>query len=283
MFDVTPDGADGEAGAGAEHVAAHEHHRRRRLDVGNAAKASRPRPSERPSWPRRPPPSRTAASARTSHAGASATSTSANEASCQLMTRPPGAPPAPRDLGASRAQQRGALLGQQRAAGAAQDARGLGGEVPAAGEHVGGGPSAITRPSAISTTRSAKRRRTRRRGWRPSPPARLGAFTQPRRERDPWRRDPCRAWARRARAPPAAAPPPMTIASARRWRSPPERSRGWRSAAPASPAAASAARGRLVARRARAGSSRRGSAAAAPRGRRAAAPRVGSSRPGGVA
>ena len=42
-------------------------------------------------------------------------------------------------------------------------------------------------------------------------------------------------------------PPPSTIASASRWRSPPERSRGWRSASAASPAAASAARGDLVA------------------------------------
>ena len=37
-----------------------------------------------------------------------------------------------------RRRQRGALLGQQRAAGAAQHARGLGREVPAAGQHLGG-------------------------------------------------------------------------------------------------------------------------------------------------
>ncbi len=46
----------------------------------------------------------------------------------------------------------------------------------------------------------------------------------------------------RSAAPPS---PPVTIASARRWRSPPERSRGLRSAIPASPTAASAAGGGL--------------------------------------
>src|SRR3712207_1237498 len=44
-----------------------------------------------------------------------------------------------RDLdGHTAAQQLRALLGQERRAGAAQHAGGLGGEVPAAGEHVGG-------------------------------------------------------------------------------------------------------------------------------------------------
>ena len=74
--------------------------------------------------------------------------------------------------------------------------------------------------------------------------------------------------------------PPVTIASARRWRSPPERSRGLRSASALSPTRASALGASLVADALVRGSSRRGSAAAArPCPRARSRPRVGSSRP----
>ena len=105
------------------------------------------------------------------------------------------------------------------------------------------GASATGRPSPSSTVRSAQRggelgvvrRDEHGRARRREP--RAGA-----RRARPCARGPCRAWARRGR-PPRARSPRSTIASASRWRSPPERSRGWRSASAASPAASSAAGG----------------------------------------
>ena len=131
--------------------------------------------------------------------------------------------------------------GEQRAA--AEDAGGLGGEVPAAAEHLGG--RRVGHRRAVAEQHGPLRphaRRTRRRGSRraprcPRPPARAGA-----RRARPCGRGPCRGSARRGRRR-REARPAATIASASRWRSPPDRSRGWRSASAASPAASSASAG----------------------------------------
>ena len=134
----------------------------------------------------------------------------------------------------------------------AEDPGDLGGEVPAAGEHLGAG--------AVGD--HARRRRAGRRGRRtraanstswvatsdrraPLAPARRAS-----RRARPCARGPCPGSARRGRrAPGQRRPPPrpaITIASASRWRSPPERSRGSASAAHSRPTASSAARARLA-------------------------------------
>ena len=139
-------------------------------------------------------------------------------------------------------------------------------------------PSATTRPDPSSTQRSASSAANST-SWVATSTAlpRSAKRAQSRRRARPSGRGPCRASARRARPPRAASPPPMprpasTIASARRWRSPPERSRGSASAACERPTSASAATAQAPAAarraRARAGSSRPGSGGPAPRLRR---------------
>ena len=129
------------------------------------------------------------------------------------------------------------------AAVAAEDARGLGREVPAAGEQLGG--ARVGDDAAVGEQDRARREARRelgvvRRDERPRRRAPTSA-TQLGREQRLAPSGPSRASARRGRAPPAARSPPVTIASASRWRSPPEQSRGWRSASAARPARSSAA------------------------------------------
>ena len=138
---------------------------------------------------------------------------------------------------------------QQRPAGATEDAGRLGREVPAAGQQLGDGAvgdhagrrragppgrrtSAANSGSWVATITAWP-------SWRPA--AQLGGE---RGLRGPIH---ARASARPAQAQPPARPPPVTIASARRWRSPPERSRGLRSAISASPHGCSASAGGLLA------------------------------------
>ena len=252
--DQHPERADGEAGQRAERVADDERHRGDRLDVGQ--RDERVAPERRQRRHHRHDGAIRADGRLRSYASQPTASTRPTTSERGERPAHRAAPPArPRAAAARRrrrrrrsrraraAQQLGSLLGQQRAAGAGEDAGGLGGEVPAAGEQLRGGPSAITRPSAIRIARSAQARRTPGRAWRRSPPGpvRRGGAAPPRAR--PWLRGPCRAWARRARAPPAPRPPPVTIASARRWRSPPERSRGLRSASSARPTAPARAAG----------------------------------------
>ena len=121
---------------------------------------------------------------------------------------------------------RGALLGRQRAARAAEHARDLGGEVPAAREHLV--RRRRRRPGGRRRAGSRgwrTRPRTRRRGWRRS--SRLGA-RQARGERVAARRvHPARRLVEQQDARRAAS---RTSSSADRCRSPPETSRGWRPA-----------------------------------------------------
>ena len=79
-----------------------------------------------------------------------------------------------------RASERRALAGGERAAGAAQDPRGLGGEVAAAGQHLDGRArrrSGRRRPAAAPDRR--RRPRTRGRGWPPAPRRRGRAAAGP--------------------------------------------------------------------------------------------------------
>ena len=157
---------------------------------------------------------------------ASATASSANEAS----------DPAHVTASARHAQQRGAGLGIERAAGAAEHARGLRGEVPAAAEHLA--RSARRPPGGrrrAGSCAAPTRRRTRRRGWRPArrsrpPPARAGG--RPGARRAP--RSMPRVGSSRQTAT-GGSPVASTSSSASRWRSPPDTSRGWRSASAPAP------------------------------------------------
>ena len=140
------------------------------------------------------------------------------------------APSSRRDLHRQAAAERSrALLGGR--AAAPHDPRGLGGEVPAAGEHLGG--RAVGDRAAVGEQDDALARtrpRTRRRGWRRARRRRRArARAGGRRARPCAARSMPRVGSSRQTAA-GGSPPPMTIASARRWRSPPERSRGWRSA-----------------------------------------------------
>ena len=191
----------------------------------------------------------------------------------------------------ARSRQRAprARLGGDRAV-AAEDARDLGGEVPAAGEDLVG---AARRRSA--RRRRAARTRSANRAANSTSWVATSTAAPPRRELgEPLDQlglaGAVHAAGRLVEAddPRASRPSPrpaITIASASRSRSPPERSRGSRRAAHSSPTAASArsaGRARAARRRpARGGRGRPGSAAAA-RSRAAprSAPRTGSSRPG---
>ena len=114
------------------------------LTLGSGANATaRARPARRASRPSPTPCSTVRRSYHAKPARARAPS-SANAASCQVTARPP------RRGG----EQRGAARRAARRR-PAEDARRLGREVPAARQHLGAGPSAIARPSASSTTRSA--------------------------------------------------------------------------------------------------------------------------------
>ena len=182
----------------------------------------------------------------------------------------------PRDE--SSAQQLRALLGRERAAQAAEHARRLGGEVPAAGEHLARGT--VGDHAAVGEQHDAlgdgdgelrvvgrDDDRAASSACRRSASSPFAARSMP------------RVGSSRHRQAGGCAPS-ITIASASRWRWPPERSRGWRSTTSLRPTTASAVGARLVARRARAGGSRRGTAAAAPtRPRARTRPRVGSSSP----
>ena len=137
-----------------------------------------------------------------------------------------------RDRLASRSatdQRRTPSLGRQRAAGAAQDPRGLGREVAAAGQHlVGGAVGDHARRRRAARPAPRTRPRTRGRGSR-----RATARVEPAQQRAPARALCSRSMprvgsSRQHRRGDRSSGSPSTIASASRCFSPPDSSRGWR-------------------------------------------------------
>ena len=128
-------------------------------------------------------------------------------------------------VGSGVAQRSRAVLGQQRRA--AGHARHLGREVAAAAEHLArAGRRRSPRPGRAARCGRRARRRTRCRAWRPSPPRRPRASS-------PMRAASASLWIRSmprvgsSSSTTAAGSPASTTSSARRWRSPPDRSRGF--------------------------------------------------------
>ncbi len=249
MFEASiPSAPTREARQRAERVADDQRHRRDRLDVGQRHEGVAPQRRDRRQRRHDGHHSRrgTGSARRPASPPAARGPTSVKEARGQLM---PANLRAGGRLGCrALGEQLGALLGQQRAPGAAEDASGLGGEVPAAGEQLGARGRRRSRARRRAAPRARRRRgelgvvrgddhRLAARGAAAQllGELRLGVAVHAARglvEREHRRR---------------LAPPSVTIASARRWRSPPERSRGLRSACSARPAARSA-RGRGLAR-----------------------------------
>ena len=250
-----PERADGEAGQRAERVADDERHRGDRLDVGQrhegvaAERGERPRACATTATMRaegraalvgQPAERRARARRSANEASGQLTARSREALACRggargaatavaLARRRRAAAPRPARAAARRRRRRGCGRSRWRSTSRRRAARAA-------------GPSAITRPSASSTARSAQAAansgswvatitawpaRARRRSSAASSALACAVHAA----RGLVQREHGRRVAELRRA----APAPVTIASASRWRSPPERSRGLRSARPRQP------------------------------------------------